>query len=401
MKPIQKMQKARSALILDQPFFGSLALRLRMEEDPTCESMWTDGVSIGFSPSWVDSLSMDELKGVVCHEVMHLSNAHHCRRGDRDHVLWNQAADYAINPLIIAAGMTLPKERLDNPAFHNLETEAIYNRLPRPPKGAGNQGQGAGSGQGQGDGKGQQGKPPQKPNMDPGKCGEVRDLPGQDGNKATDAEKAQNAQDWGIATQQAAQAAKMAGKLPANLSRLIEDLLEPRVDWKEALRQFVDRASRNDYTWKRPNARYFSRNIILPSLYTEELPPIVVAVDTSGSVSNEDLQQFASEIDDILNQYNGTELTVIYCDAKVQHVEHFTTENRPIRLEAKGGGGTDFAPVFKHVAANLETPACLIYLTDLYCSSYGDEPEYPVLWINTSNHNTKVPFGDVVRMPPR
>ena len=110
-------------------------------------------------------------------------------------------------------------------------------------------------------------------------------MPGKDGNKPTEAEKAQNAQDWKIATQQAAQAAKMAGKLPRSLARYVEELLEPVVDWREALRQFVDQIARNDYTWTRPNSRYFSRGLILPSLYNQEIPPLVVAVDTSGSIT--------------------------------------------------------------------------------------------------------------------
>lgn len=402
MNAMQKMQKGRATLILDQPFFGSLALRLKMVEDPMQNvpeekrSMWVDGVTLGFYPPFVDSLSMDELKGVLCHEVMHLANAHHCRRGERDPNRWNYAADYSVNPIIKAANMTLPKGHLDSPAFHNLEAEAIYNMLPQEQGG----GQGQGTGQGAGGNKGQGAKPAQNENLgDPGKCGEVRDLPGKDGGKASEAEKSQNAQDWKIATQQAAQAAKMAGKLPGSLSRYVDELLEPLVDWREALRQFVDQIARNDYTWKRPNPRYFSRGLILPSLYNQELPPLVVAVDTSGSIKKVDLQQFASEIDDILNQYPTT-LTVLYCDTKIQHVETFDAETRPVRLDAKGGGGTRFSPVWKWIEEKAEeTPAAVIYLSDLCCNDYGAEPPMPVLWVNTGGYKASLPpFGECVRL---
>lgn len=395
MTAAQKMTKARSALILDQPFFGSLALKLILVEDPTCQTLWTDGIHIGYSPKYVDELTMDELKGVLCEEVMHNSNGHQVRRQDREHKKWNQACDYAILQLIQKAGMTIPKDSLVSPAFENMEAEAIYNQLPDSPNGGQKQGTGSGAGNDQG----QDGKSSQNLNSSaPVSGGEVRDMPGKDGNKPTEAEKAQNAQDWKIATQQAAQAAKMAGKLPGSLARYVEELLEPVVDWREALRQFVDQIARNDYTWTRPNPRYFSRGLILPSLYNQEIPPLVVAVDTSGSITEKDLQQFASEIDDILNQYPTT-LTVIYCDSKVQSVETFDADTRPVRLHAKGGGGTAFSPVWKWIDDQGETPAAAIYLTDMCCSDYGDEPPMPVLWVNTGGYKaTPPPFGEIVRL---
>jgi len=398
----QKMRKARSALILDQPFFGSLALKTKLIEDdmlyipnPEQRTMWTDGVSIGYCPAFVDSLPIDQLKGVLCHEVMHLANAHQCRRGERDPQHWNIAADYAINPLIEAAGMQLPKDTLLSPAFANLEAEAIYNLLPEPP-----QGPGPGKGNGAGNGPGKQGKGPQEPNLgDPGKCGEVRDLPGKDGQPASESDKAQNAQDWKIATQQAAQAAKMAGKLPGSLARYVDELLEPVVDWREALRQFIDRTARNDYTWKRPNPRYFSRGLILPSLYNQEIGAAATYRDTSGSTYTDQFQnQFASELDDMMGQYNMTVIDSCF-DTRITQTEIITPDMRPLKLTAKGGGGTDFAPIFEHVATLEEPPACIIVLTDMCCSSFGTDPGIPVLWVNLGGYQANPPpFGEVVRI---
>lgn len=103
----QKLIKARAGLVLDHPFFGSLALRLKMVEDPSCDSAWTDGVSLGFNPAWIDGLSLEQTKGLWAHEVMHLAAAHHARRQQREHVLWNHACDQAINGPLTAAGMVL------------------------------------------------------------------------------------------------------------------------------------------------------------------------------------------------------------------------------------------------------------------------------------------------------
>lgn len=297
--------------------------------------------------------------------------------------------DHAINHIIKDSGFLLPKGGLLDPQFRDMSADAIYSKLPEPPK----NGQGNGKGKGSGPATGQAGKPESGDNPDPGGCGAVMDFPGETG-KATPAELAQQAQDWQIAATQAAQVAKAQGKLPGSLSRLIEELNDAKVPWREVLQRFVNQCARNDYSWRRPSARYFSRGIILPSLYSEQLPPIVVAVDTSGSISQADLQQFASEIDEIVGQYNAT-VNVLYCDSMIAGEEEFTPETRPVRLHAKGGGGTDFAPVFKHVEAMPDSPACIVYLTDMCCSSFGDDPGCPVLWVATEGKKHKVPFGGV------
>ena len=373
----EKMIKARAALVLDSPFFGSLVLRLKMEEGNWQPTLATNGVDVVYNSAFVDSLPMEELKGVLCHEVMHVATAHHVRRGNREAMRWNLACDEAINPIIIDSGFRLPKGFLASPQFKDMSAEEIYNKMP------------TGDDEGQGQGKGQ---PKGQPGSDPGGCGTVMDFPGD-----SPAEKQQQEQDWKVALTQAAQAAKACGKLPGSLARLVEDINESRVPWREVLQRFVNQCARNDYTWRRPNSRYFNQGIILPSLYSEQLPPITVAVDTSGSIGAEELKQFAGEIDEIIGQYNAT-VNVLYCDTKVQHEETFNPENRPVRLEAKGGGGTDFAPVFKHVMDQGEDPACIVYLTDMCCNSFGKDPGCPVLWVATHGKHHKVPFGEVVYM---
>jgi len=321
---------------------------------------------------------------------------------------WDRAGEFAVTGILDKAGtFALPKNAMLSKQYDNLEAEAIYTRLKeiedksKPPQQSPQSQPGQQPGGGKGKGKPQpgndpsQGQGPQQP--DPA-GGEVRDMPGKDGQTATEAEKEQGKQDWKIATQQAAQAAKTCGKLPGDILRLVEDILEPQVDWKEALRQFVDRISRNDYSWRRPNSRYMASGVILPTLYNQELPPIIVAIDTSGSISPDELKQFAGEIDDILNQYPTT-LTVIYCDTRVTEIETFTAENRPIKLNAKGGGGTRFSPVFEKVETFEEPPVCLVYLSDLESNDWGNEPDYPVLWIQTTGNKKIVPpFGELIRM---
>jgi len=377
MSAYDKITKARAGLILDHPFFGSLALRMVIKEDPSCPTAWVDGITMGYNPEFIENLTLEATKGLICHEVMHLACAHHARRGERNPRRFNMAGDMAINPILLQAGFVLPEGGLNDPSFHNMPAEEIYSKLPDEQEGGEN-------------GEGQ--------NSDPGGCGEVRDSKGPDGQPASPSDLSQAEQEWKVAVAQAAQQAKAAGALPTGLERLVGEILEPKVDWKEALRRFVDTAAKSDYSWTSPSKRFIQQGIYMPSLHSEELGEIVVAIDTSGSVTDEELAQFASEISAILDDYNGAVINVLYCDTKVYEGGVFTKDDSPITLEAKGGGGTDYRPVFSHIEDSSTAPVCLVYLTDGHCSGFPDYADYPVLWVHTGRGGTEPPFGDVVKI---
>ncbi len=368
------MVKARANLVLDHPFFGSLALRLRFQEDPTCKTIWTDGITLGFNPEFTAGLKQEELRGVLAHEVMHLANAHHTRRQHREPGKWNMACDMAINPLLIQAGARLPEGYLTG---SGKAAEQEYAGIPDDPDGN-NDGSGNGG-------------------SDPGGCGEVRDFPGNgaDGNPSP-ADMQMEEQEWKIAVTQAAQQAKAMGKLPGGFEQFIKELVDHKVPWAEVLRNFIERTAKNDYNWNRPSRRYLQAGFVLPSLHSNELGEIVVAVDTSGSEWQMQ-QQFASELSAILETFQGVNLTVIYCDYRIRGVESFTSDDLPLQLNPQGGGGTDFEPVFEHIADDGIEPAALIYLTDLEGTFPRHEPDYPVLWVDTYG-KYKPPFGEHVKM---
>jgi len=355
--------RARTALVLDDPFFGSLVLRLTPVEKPGMGTMGVDGKSLYYDPKFVDSLDISELKGVCCHEVLHCATGHQFRRGDREHKKFNIAADYALNPLIISAGFKLPSTALLNDAYKDMCAEEIYNLLPE-----GNDGEGQGN--------------------DPGGCGEVMDGDG------SQSEQAQKEQEWKIAVVQAAQSAKIQGKgdLPAGIARLVDEIVNPKADWKTILRRFVDNCNKNDYTWTRPNKRYLPQGIYLPSLKSESLKPIAVVMDTSGSCIDS-LPQFSAELTAILREFNTT-LNVIYCDAAIQHTQEFKSGETVI-LEANGGGGTDFRPAFEHIEEKKQELACCIFMTDGDGDFPDTAPAYPILWANVQK-GKKYPFGEVV-----
>jgi predicted metal-dependent peptidase len=302
---------------------------------------------------------------------MHIAAAHHARRQNREHQKWNMAGDYAINGILKNAGFNLPPGALTG--YPGECSEAIYSKLPTPPPGK--------------DGNA---------DPDPGKCGEVRDAPGKDGKPASPAELAQAEAEAKTAIAQASQQAKAMGKLPGDLARLVGEILQPKIDWRDVLRRFVTQTAKNDYSWTPPNRRYIHQGIYLPSLKNQELGEIVVAIDTSGSVSSHQINEFSSELTAIVEETPAT-FTVIYCDSAIRNIETFTRDDLPITLNPVGGGGTSFIPPFEHVSENGIDPACLIYLTDGDCYYFPDnEPDYPVLWALTQKPTFDFPFGDQI-----
>jgi predicted metal-dependent peptidase len=386
--------------------------------------MATDGSRIVYNSAFVDELKPAELEGTLAHEVLHCALGHQCRRGERDPELWNEAADYAINPILIENGFVLPAGALIDPAFNNLSAEEIYARLlRRTSEGNGaakpaQQQTNAGSGMATGP-QGTHGAAPSNPKPDashqpvsdqrgrttgeavgptsmrPGGFGEVWDATDEHGQRASPAEKRRQQDEWCIAAEQAQRSAKAWGHEPAGIERPLSESRQSQQDWRAILRDFVTSITPSDYRWTPPNRRHIASGLYLPSVERQGMGEIVIAVDTSGSIGKRELEQFAGEISAISEEAQPEAIHVVYCDAAVQSAQEFRA-SEPVQLEPKGGGGTDFRPVFEWVTENDPTPACLIYLTDLCCDSYPEAPEYPVLWVTDSRRTAR--FGETVRI---
>lgn len=375
------ISRARAALILDQPFFGTLALRLR----PTaggCKTMATDGRSLFFNPAWVEKQKPAELVGVIAHEVMHCAMSHHCRRGARDPRKWNIAADHAINPILVDAGFTLPAGGLNDPAYHGLAAEQIFGRLPHDPPGGGGNGPGGAPG-----GLGQ-GEPAP---------GEVWDAPAADGAPTpSPADLAQAENDWKVAVLQAAQSAKAAGdRCPGFARDLAAKIRAPEIDWRDALRRYLSAVAHADYSWSRPNVRHLATGDYLPSLHSESLGEVLVAIDTSGSITGDELAAFTAEVNAILEDTRPERVHAVYCHAAVYKAEEFAPEDYPVAFSGLQSGGTAFAPVWDWARENSVEPVCAIFLTDCQ-GPFGDDPGFPVLWVSTMQ--AIPPYGEVVRL---
>jgi predicted metal-dependent peptidase len=394
-----RIQKARTSLLLDHPFFGTLLFRLGGRPSSSIATMATDGVSLFYNPQFVDTLNAAELAGVLAHEVMHPALQHHTRRGDRQRARWNMACDYAINPILLDAGLTLPKDVLFDNRFRGMSAEQIYNLIEEDDKQPGSSGQpdsqpGTGSG-GPENGSVQNdasGEEPTAP-LTPGGVGQVLDAQEPEAGEVPSI--AEQAREWQIAVEQAETVAKVAGKLPGGAVRAKEASQAAGVDWRELLRRAWSDTIPADYSWTRPNRRHVWSGLYLPGITSEGVGEIAIAVDCSGSVSSRQLGLFEAEIRSIMAGQRPRLVHVFYFDAAVQKVETYQA-GQPVSLSPVGGGGTDFRPCFNWLEERGIVPQTLVLLTDL-CGTFPSEaPPYPVIWASTEAR--RAPFGQVVPM---
>jgi predicted metal-dependent peptidase len=364
MSSARKITEARARLILSHSFFGTLALRLKMTEDRTIPTACTNGAEIRYNPAFINELPSNQIKGLVAHEVMHCVLLHHIRRGSRDPQKWNYACDFAINLICAEASLELPPGALIDRKYNGMSSEEIYSKLPELPP---NQQYSTG-------------------------FGEVTDAPGEENSNAG---SSFSETEWKIAVTQAAQIAKQAGKLPARLEGFVDELLSPQIPWRDVLRRFITERSKDDYSWTRPNRRHIASGIYLPTAWSESMGPIVVGVDTSGSIGQKELDTFSAEINVIIQDVRPSKTYVVYCDAAVNRVDEFEP-NEEVVLKPYGGGGTDFRPVFDYIDKHDIEPKCLVYLTDMYGTFPNDEPGYPVMWAATTD--VKAPFGELLEI---
>ena len=360
-----KLAKAKTALILEHPFVGTVALNMPFELDESIPTAATNGARIKVNPEFIAGLTDEEVKFLVAHECMHPMLEHNYRRGERQARRWNMAADYVINKLLVDEGIgRMPAMGLhDNNIYaagHGT-SEGIYNILPEQ-------------------------------NEESGADGLLDNCEDGEGSPA---EQQQQQAEWKVKVAQAAQAAKMMGKMSGGLQRLVDDVLAPKVDWRDVLQRFLVRAKTDQRSFARFNRRFLPQGLYLPSASGETMGELCFAVDCSGSIDQQTIAQFAAEIKKVKEDLLPERIHVMYFDTEVSHVDSYEAHD-DLDIKPHGGGGTDFAPVFDKIEAMGIDPVAVVFLTDLCCDSFGDQPGAPVLWVSTEQGTA--PFGEVVCM---
>ena len=428
-----------TALLRDQPFFGSLALRLPIRPDAARETLASDGREIRYSPQWVANTDADLIKTAIGRVVLACALKHHTRRGEREPTRWQQASQLVTHGLLRDAGFKLPP---DAQAWDGISVEQAYDRLPEPQEDGGegtdgpprpSDGGGAGGPQpdndddapsSEDDDRAPQQQEPQSedgpdggdaghgdpadggdsqlrddssgdsdsgapPSCDPSGTGEVMDAPADSGDGAGVGQASRDVsteeQAWDEAMHQALNLAKAQGKAPGAVEETVRDAHRSTLDWRSLLRRYMTDAAARDYSWSVPNRRFIDSGLYLPSIRSEGMGTLAVIIDTSGSVDSDALAVFWSEVREVAAEIEPDRIVVLQVDAAVQDEEHYAPGELPDQIVVKGRWGTDFRPGFERLAEQGIRPAVCLYFTDMDCDRYPEaEPDYPVAWIDYS-----------------
>lgn len=404
-----KLAAARTGLILDKPFLGALVLRLPMQEaDPDwCKTTATDARGFFYNRDYVDALSLGETQFVLAHEALHCALSHFARRQHRTKHKWDLACDFAVNPLLVDDGLTPPPNAVVLDEYKGMTAEEIYpliedndetETLDTHAYDDDNQDSDSDSGirESDLDNQTKNNQAPEPEQDGGGRSAEPEPHGGAERPQplSPDEQEALQTQ-WQQRMAGAAQQAMMNGKLGGELARLIDHLLQPQLPWRMLLARYLSNLARDDFSWMRPSRR--EGDFILPSLRSQQTD-LVVAIDTSGSIKDSEIEEFIQEIDALKGQVRAR-VTLLPCDAKLCdgapfRYEPWETFSRP--AEIKGGGGTRFTPVFDWIEGQDLRPELLVYFTDARGEFPKREPDFPVVWLVKGRE--KVPWGERIQL---
>ena len=378
---------ARVGMLLRASFFGNLATRLKLiNADEWCATAATDGRNFYYNTRFIKMLRPKEVEFLFGHEVLHVVYDHFGRRGERDPLLSNVAADYCVNA-------DLKKHRvgefitsvpcLYESKYEGMSYEEVYddlyknaekidiNKLIEKLLDDHMDGDDEGDGDSR-DGKGNSKRP-----------------------KLTAEEKAAIRDEIKEAMLSAAQTCD-AGNLPAGVKRIIQDLTEPKMNWRELIRQQIESTVKSDFTWLRTSRKGWDMDAVMPGMKTQEAIDICVMVDMSGSISEAQGRDFISEVKGIMETFEDYRIHIGCFDTEVYNMQMYTADNLEDISEYKlaGGGGTDFDCFFDYFKKEEIEPKKLVVFTDGYPGGSWGDPNYcDTVWIIHGDKNPNPPFG--------
>ena len=382
-----RLTKARVRMLLKHPFWGNLATRMKIvEASEWCSTAATDGRNFYYCTDFINKLDDDELVFLFGHEVGHCVFDHMGRRGERDPQVWNMAGDYLVNDMLIQNNVgkkitTVPI--LWDPKYRDMTAEEVYDDLMKNAvkiqvtldmhmDGSGKEGEDSDSG------------------------GKASDGKSKSSGIKIDEETAKKIRDeLKEAVLQSAQAAG-AGNTPAGIRRLIQQFTAPKMRWQDLLRIQLESSLKNNYSFMRPSRKAWHTGAVLPGMLPAEQLDVVVAIDMSGSISNEMALDFLSEVKGMMELYNSYTIHVYCFDTEIYNPVTFSDDYGEdiTTYEPMGGGGTDFDCCFEYMKREDINPKQFIMFTDGYpCGSWGDENYCDTLFVVHGNESIEAPFG--------
>lgn len=385
---VDKIVVARIGLLLRHPFFGNMATRLRIVDGSDwCNTAATDGRNLFYSRDFFKDLTPKQVEFVIAHEILHNVFDHMMRVEGRNRNIWNAAADYCVNGQLVRDRIgdhNLPKIKIfHDPKHYGKSTEQIYDEIYNDM----DEQELAALGQllddhidWEGDNNGQNGQSGQgnRPQYSKDELRKIRD-------------------EIKDAVMQAASAAG-AGNIPAAVERMIRDMTEPKMNWRQIIRQQIQSTIKNDYTFQRPSRKGWHVGAILPGMNYLETIDIAVALDMSGSISNEMGMDFLGEIKNIMDEFKDYKIKLWCFDTAVYNEEDFDAQGGKDLMEYKiqGGGGTAFEANWEYMKDNDIVPKKFIMFTDGYpCGTWGDENYCDTVFVIHGNDSIVPPFGTV------
>ena len=389
-----RLIQARVAMLIKHDFWGKMATRMRLiNADAWCGTLATDGKNFYYNSEFVLSLgSIDKVIFGFAHEVLHCIYDHIPRTGDRDRKLSNIAQDYVINADLVHYGVGKAIDEVDiiyDKKYFNWSFEAVYDELYEKADKididelfeqllddhleAGPDGENDGDG-GDEDGDVSKRRPRLTREQKEAIKDEIRE-----------------------AVLQAAQSSG-AGNLPGGIQRIVNNLTNPKMDWRSLINMKIPSLSKNDYSYQRFNKKYMQSGIIVPGLNREEAIDVCIAVDTSGSISQKILEEQLSEVVGLMDMYEEFTIRIWQFDTGIYGYAEFTkdTAGDILNYEVKGGGGTDFDANWKFMKQEGIEPQMFIMFTDGEpWDSWGDEHYCDTLFIINNKYNKEIvpPFG--------
>ena len=413
---IQKISRAKAKLLVEQPYFGTLASRLELYRNDDIGSFLSDGSRFEFNDDYLEGLSLDELGFALANGAMHAALAHESRRQGRMGWLWQLATDYAINAMLVENGLSRPEMIHYDPRFEGMYAEEIYAHLKdeiRNEEFDGNEENDTGFNeenrrhqQQLQNAEGNRDEEKRRPRMEvENEQRAPKDVSSENEQRTPKDVSSENEQsapkEHAAAEEQFEQLAREAlekmrkrGEVPGGIERFFLPDAAPAIDWRQELYRHLEGYCKNDYRMMPPSKKLLYTGTYLPSLHSDFFRA-AIAIDSSGSVDEMLLGRFIAEVESLLLSFPNYRLDLLVCDAKVQSHRTFFGGERP-EYELKGGGGTDFRPVFEYIGAHLPDLQLLLYFTDLQGRFPEREPLFETLWITPGEG--AVPFGRVIPM---
>jgi predicted metal-dependent peptidase len=368
----RKISQAKAQLLVEYPYFGTIASRLELVCNDDIESFKSNGKTIEYREEYLRSLEAEELLFVFANGAMHTTLAHDMRKSGRSGWLWQMATDMAINDMLVTNGMTLPYGAHYRKRFEGMYAEEIYAEL-----------------------KSDMIREDDNLEYQADDSGDLQESEKEESKPQTKEELQEEIlaeQLFGEEAISLLEREFKRGEAPLSIERFFKLSISGLVDWREALKVALDTHFRDDYRLLPPSKKLLYSGIYLPSSFSQTFR-LVIVIDSSGSIDEALLNTFLSEVNFLMSLAQNYEIELIVCDDKVQsHKTFFSGDTLEVNL--KGYGGTDYRPAFEFVREKFDAVKLLLYFTDLEGIFPKNAPHYEVKWV--SEAVSSVPFGEVI-----